>query len=138
METWTWVRMAGIGQLLLATGSLAIPRLLRWRKETARLSPLTRVVFWTYAAYILGSHLAFGLLESLAPGVLLQRAPLPAAVAGFIGFWWGARLALQAVMRRHAPPGRIFQVGEAFLVLAFVAFFSLHLWLCLHDLGVTP
>jgi len=39
------IRMAGIGQLLLAAASLAIPRVLGWKEELARLRPLTRQVF---------------------------------------------------------------------------------------------
>lgn len=36
---------AGLGQLALAAGSLALPRVLGWRTETAKLRPLTRHVF---------------------------------------------------------------------------------------------
>ena len=43
--------LAGAGQLLLAAGSLAIPRLLRWSEQLAKVRPLTRQVFWTYAGY---------------------------------------------------------------------------------------
>jgi len=46
------VFVAGVGQLALIVASLAIPRVLRWREETAKLRPLTRQVFWTYAIYI--------------------------------------------------------------------------------------
>lgn len=43
---------AGVGQLVLIVASLAIPRVLHWKEDTARLRPLTRQVFWTYALYI--------------------------------------------------------------------------------------
>jgi hypothetical protein len=43
------VLAAGVGQLVLIVGSLAIPRALGWAEETAKLRPLTRQVFWTYA-----------------------------------------------------------------------------------------
>jgi hypothetical protein len=117
------VVLAGAGQLALAAGSLAIPRVLGWRAETAKLRPLTRQVFWTYAAYILGSHVAFGLLSTLSPGALLDGSVLARAVSGFIAAWWGARLALQfACFDRGArPPGRIYGVAEAALVALFLA-----------------
>jgi len=36
---------AGLGQLGLALGSLALPRILRWGEDTTKLRPLTRQVF---------------------------------------------------------------------------------------------
>src|SRR5262245_3841914 len=47
---------AGLGQLALAAASLAIPVILGWREETARMQPLTRQIFWTYAGYIWSFH----------------------------------------------------------------------------------
>src|SRR5271165_4968232 len=87
--------LAGVGQIVLAAGSLAIPRVLDWRADTARLRPLTRQVFWTYAAYIWTTNLSFGLLSALAPRALLDGSPLAAAVTGFIALYWSARLVVQ-------------------------------------------
>jgi hypothetical protein len=119
----TAVRMAGIGQLLLAAASTAIPHVLRWRDETARLRPLLRQIFWIYAGYILSLHVAFGLLSALAPGWILDGSGLATAVTGFIATYWGARLALQFTVldRSDAPSGPWFRVAEAALVLLFVA-----------------
>ena len=64
----TLVLLAAIGQLVLIVASLAIPRVLGWRAETAKLRPLTRQVFWTYAAYIWATNLSFGLV-SLHPAL---------------------------------------------------------------------
>ena len=57
---------AGVGQLILCSASLAIPRVLRWPEDLARLRPLTRQVFWTYAGYIWATNLSFGLISTLA------------------------------------------------------------------------
>jgi hypothetical protein len=75
------VLTAGVGQLVLIAASLAIPRVLRWGEETAKLRPLTRQVFWTYAVYIWCTNLAFGLV-SLRPDWLLDRSPLAVCVTG--------------------------------------------------------
>jgi uncharacterized membrane protein (DUF485 family) len=117
------VRLAGAGQLLLAAASTAIPRVLAWRSETAKLRPLLRQIFWIYAAYILGFHVAFGVLSAFAPGWLLDGSPLATAVAGFIAVYWGARFVLQFAYldRSDAPRGLRFQAAEAALVLLFVA-----------------
>ena len=114
---------AGLGQLALAAGSLAIPRLLGWHEDTAKLRPLTRQIFWTYAGYIWSFHICFGLLSLLAPDWLLDRAPLAAAVCGFIAVYWGARLVLQFTWldRSEAPRGAVFVAAEAALVTLFAS-----------------
>lgn len=119
----TLIVLAGAGQLCLAAASLAIPRVLGWRAELERLRPLTRQVFWTYAAYIWTFHVAFGLLSTLAPASLLDGSPLATAVSGFIALYWGVRLVLQFTWfdRSAAPPGLLPRLAEAALVTLFVA-----------------
>ena len=116
------VRLAGLGQLVLAAASTAIPYVLRWRTETASLRPLLRQLFWIYAGYILGFHVAFGLLSLLAPGWLLDGSGLAAAVSGFIATYWSVRLVLQFTYldRSDAPQGRWFSAAEAALVSLFL------------------
>lgn len=119
----TLVVLAGAGQLLLVAASPAIPRVLRWREDTAKLAPLTREVFWTWAAYVWLTHFAFGVLSAGAPGLLLDRSPLAAVVAGFIGTWWGARLLIQFLYfeRKTAPPGWHVRLAEVGLVSLFLS-----------------
>lgn len=90
-----WIVLAGLGQLGLAAGSLAIPRVLGWREETMRLTRLTRQVFWTYAGYIWATNVCMGALSALAPQLLLDGTPLARAVCAYIALYWGARLLLQ-------------------------------------------
>ncbi len=113
---------AGLGQLVLAMGSLAIPRILGWRDDTAKLRPLTRQVFWTYAAYIWVTNVCFGVLSTFAPGWLLDRSPLSRAVAGFITVYWGARVLVQFFYfdRSSAPPGMLYKMADPALSALFV------------------
>jgi hypothetical protein len=78
---------AGIGRLGLVAVSLAIPRALRWPEDLAKLRPLTRQVFWVYAAYIWCTNLAFGLISAFAPYWLLDRTPLAGAVSAYLAFY---------------------------------------------------
>jgi hypothetical protein len=116
------VRLAGLGQLALAAASTAIPIVLRWRQQTAGLRPLLRQLFWIYAGYILGFHVAFGLLSLLAPGWLLDGSGLATAVSGFIAVYWSVRLVLQFTYldRADAPQGPWFTAAETALVTLFV------------------
>jgi hypothetical protein len=103
-------------------GSLALPRILRWDDDTAKLRPLTRQVFWTYAAYIWVTNICFGVVSAFAPAWLLDRSPLARAVTGYIAVYWGTRLLVQFVYfdRSEAPPGAIYKVGEVLLVGLFI------------------
>lgn len=114
--------LAGAGQLVLAMGSLIIPRVLRWREDTAKLRPLTRQVFWTYAGYIWATNVSFGLLSAFAPGWLLDGAPLARAVSAYVALYWTARVAIQFCYfdRSDAPAGR----ASTFAEVALVALFS--------------
>ena len=133
------VRLAGIGQLVLVAASpFLIPRLLHWHAELALLRPLTRQIFWTYAAYILCFNLAFGLLSSFAPALLLDRSPLAIAVSGFIAGYWVVRILVQFFYydRSAAPPGAIYVVGEWLLVGLFTYLSLVYLIVALVDASV--
>jgi len=116
------VVLAGLGQIVLSLASLAIPRVLRFREETAKLRPLLRQMFWTYAGYILGMNLSFGLLSALGPGWLLDGSPLATAVTGFIAVYWTARVVIQFTYfdRSDAAAGTHVRLAETGLVALFV------------------
>ena len=113
---------AGLGQLALVVASLAIPRVLGWREETARLRPLTRQVFWTYALYIWCTNLCFGLVSAFGADWLTDRSSLAAAVTGFMAAYWGGRLVIQFGYfdRSDAPTGPAVRLAEVALVGLFV------------------
>ncbi|MBL8896561.1 MAG: hypothetical protein JNM84_02985 [Planctomycetes bacterium] len=118
-----WITAAGAAQLLLCLGTLALPRILRWREKLAVLPTLERQMFYVYAAYIWGTNLAFGLVSCFAAPWLLDGSGLASAVLGFIALYWGARVALQFLyfdLRSARPPGVIFVVAERALELLFV------------------
>ncbi len=111
---------AGLGQLALVAASPAIPVVLRWKEETAKLRPVLRHLFWTYGGYILGTNLAMGLVSAFAPQWLLDGSGLAAAVSGYMALYWGARLVLQVGFDRgDVPAGAGYRAAEAALVLLF-------------------
>jgi hypothetical protein len=117
----TMLVLAGVGQLGLALGSLAVPCVLRWKEDTVKLRSLTRQVFWTYAAYVWATNVTLGLLSTFGPGLLLDRSPLARVVCGYITAYWAARLLVQFLYfdRSEAPSGAFFKVAEASLVTLF-------------------
>jgi hypothetical protein len=132
------IRLAGFGQIALAMGSLAIPKVLSWREETAKLRPLTRQIFWTYAGYIFFTNLSFGLLSAAGPRWLADGSPLAAAVTGFIAVYWAARLLIQFLCldRRDAPRGSFFIAAEVVLVTLFVCFTAVYACAAVENLRI--
>lgn len=127
------LRIAGIGHFALVVASLVIPRVLRWREETAKLNSLTREVFWTYAGYIFTTNACVGVLSAFAPHWLTDGSGLAAAVCGFVCAWWAARIVIQFVFfdRKSAPRGAMFVAAEIALVFAFFFFtgvYGLGVW----------
>jgi hypothetical protein len=133
----TAVFLAGLGQLALVLASLAIPPALGWKEETARLRPLTRQVFWTYAAYIWSTNLCFGLLSTLASHWLVDRIPLAGALSAFIAAYWGVRLLIQLVYfdRTGAPQAPGFRTAETALAILFFCLTCVYAAVALYDLG---
>ncbi len=117
----TLIVAAGIGQLLLAAGSLSIPHVLNWREKLQLLDPLLRRLFWVYAAYILGTNVALGIVSVAAAGSLLETSALAIAVNLYAFVYWTSRLIIQfAFFRELKPEGRFFVAAETALVALFL------------------
>jgi len=125
--------LAGLGQLALALGSLALPRMLGWKEQTAKLRPLTRQMFWTYASYIWVTNICFGVISTLTPGLLLDGAVITRLVCGYITCYWGARLGIQFFYfdRTDAPNGWFYTLSEVGLVILFAYLTGLYGWIAL-------
>lgn len=115
------VRGAGVAHFAVVAASLYVPRALGWREDVAKLKPINRQIFYTYAGYILTINLLFGLIATFGAPWLVERTPLAACVTGFIAAYWGVRVLLQFVYydRKSTPKGLKYTVGEAVFVTLF-------------------
>lgn len=116
------IYLAGLAQIALALGSLAIPGILKWRAELAKVQPLIKQMFWTYAAYILVINICFGLLSVFNFRELTDGSTLAVLVNGFIALYWFSRVLVQFLYfdRKHFPGGFWNKLGEVVLVLLFI------------------
>ena len=90
--------VGGVSLLILCIASLWIPKVLGWKQKLTVLSPLMREMWWTYAAYVLGSHLFFAILL-LGFGDWLMGGSGPAiAMLSFMLLWWGMRLYMLSLL----------------------------------------
>ena len=122
--------LAGIGQIILVISSLAIPKILKWKKELSKVQMLIRQMFWTYAGYILFINLCFGLISVFGTKSLTDRSTLATAVTGFITLYWLSRIVIQFLYfdRKGFPPGKMLLLGEILLVLLFVFLTLIYGW----------
>lgn len=130
--------VAGISQILLCLGSVAIPRVLGWREKLQTLSPLMRQLWWTYSLYILASHFFFAILSLAAAEWFLGGGVAATMMSGFIMLWWGIRLILQFGGFDFAElPQRFFdRLAKGILSLLFVALSLVYGFVFLWNLGI--
>jgi hypothetical protein len=124
------IRIAGLAQIILVFGSLAIPGILNWKAELAKVRPLIKQMFWTYAAYILVINLCFGLLSLFTFRDLCNGSTLAVMLNGFIAAYWTSRVLIQFLYfdRADFPTGRWHQLGEVLLVALFVGLSGIYSW----------
>jgi len=114
---------AGLAQITLAIGSLAIPPILNWRVELAKVQPLIKQMFWTYAGYIFVINLSFGLLSLFDFKELTNGSTLAMLVTGFIALYWISRILIQFLYfdRSNFPKGRWKIAAEIVLITLFIS-----------------
>lgn len=130
IDTEEIIQLCGIAHLLLGAGSLVIPQMLEWDTALQNVPPLIRQMFWTYAGYILGLNLFFGVVSILYAGELLSGSGLAMALTLLIALYWLARLFIQFFYfdKRNLPQSAIYRVGEVALVALFIIFTIVYSW----------
>lgn len=117
-----FIFFAGLAQIALVLGSLAIPRILNWKMELNKVQTLIKQMFWTYAAYILSINLSFGLLSVFAYKDLTNGSLLASVICGFIAMYWISRILIQFFYfdRRSFPTGLWNRLAEMILLALFL------------------
>jgi hypothetical protein len=120
----TLIFICGILHLALAIGSSIIPKVLNWNVELAKVKPLIRQMFWTYAAYILVINVCFGLVSIWGTNELIDHSFLASCLTFFISMYWLTRIGIQFFYfdKTNAPKGLFFTLGEIALVVLFILF----------------
>ena len=92
------LRIAGILLLLLAAANLTFPRRFGWRDELAKVSLLTRQVFFVHAGFIILTVGLFGILSLFYADALVARSPLAAPILAGLTLFWAARFVTQLLI----------------------------------------
>jgi len=124
------LKLAGILQICLCLGSLAIPKLLNWKGELANVSKIISQIFWTYAGYILVINFSFGIISFFGAEELLGKTFLSKSICIFIFLYWLTRILIQFFYfdTKSAPQGFIYKAGEIALVALFIFLTVVYGW----------
>ena len=91
-----WLRIIAVAQVALAGLSLCLPRILNWKPDIERMSPLVREVFEIHCWFIALTLAIWGVLTwRFAPEMARVPTPLSRWLCGAIGLFWGLRCVLQ-------------------------------------------
>lgn len=92
------VRALGLMQFSILVASSLVPFQLDWKKELAGLPKLHYQMYFIYGGYVVLNIVAFGVLCVWHASEIAAGSPLARGFCGYVAFFWGIRLALQAVM----------------------------------------
>ncbi|MBI2677933.1 MAG: hypothetical protein HYX28_04050 [Candidatus Koribacter versatilis] len=124
-----WV--AGVGHFGILLASFQVPARLKWKEDLAHLMPFNRKLLWVQSGFTAGTIIAFGVLTLTLHQEMMRGDRAALALVLFIGLYWTARLAVDAVYyaREDWPKGRTFAIGHIILNVAFVCLAATYLGL---------
>jgi hypothetical protein len=93
VETLLWA--AGALQLVIAGANLFLPRILRYRENLARVSPMVREIFLVHSGYIVLMLVAFGIISIAFAPDLAGGSGLGRFLSAFLALFWGLRIPVQ-------------------------------------------
>jgi hypothetical protein len=130
-----WV--VGAAHFVILFASFQVPYRLRWKQDLQQLMAFNRKMLWVQSGFTVLTIIAFGTLTLALHTEFLEGDRAALGLACFIGFYWTARILVDATYFSHAdwPKGRAFVVGHALLTLLFsflaasyVGLFVWHVW----------
>ena len=102
----------------------------------AKVQPLIKQIFYTYACYILVFNFSFGLLSVFVYPDLTNGSRLATLVTAFIAVYWISRVSIQFFYfeRVNFPSTKWHKLGEGVLVTLFVFFSAVYSWAFYYNL----
>lgn len=125
---------AGIGHFMILIASVQVPGKLEWKRDLAQLKPFNRKLLWVQSSFTVLTIIAFGTLTLLLHQEMLRGDRAAMGLAAFIGFYWTARILVDASYFSHTdwPQGRQFVIGHILLTSLFsclaLTYISVFIW----------
>ncbi len=121
------IGIAGILMLLTASSNLFAARMLDYRGNLARVSPIVRDIFWVQNLFIEIVLVGFAFACFFFAADLAGQSSFGRFFSGFLALFWGLRLLIQlffydaSMRRRHRGFDMIFLVAQTYLTAVFTA-----------------
>lgn len=119
--------IAGVVHILIAAANFPAAKVLDYRGQLARVSPMVREIFYVQIFYIELILVVQALLCWLFAEDLLGGSPLGRFWSGFLAIFWGLRLIIQfafydrAARREHPVVDRIMLAMQVYLTVVFLS-----------------
>ena len=130
MNSETLLGIGGLIQLGVLTASALVLGTLKWRKELAGLSTLSRQLIWVHGGYIVLTIAAMGLVSLCEAAELAGGSLLARSICMFVAVFWSVRLAIQLLLFDGRPylTRRALKLGYHALTVAFAALSFIYAW----------
>jgi hypothetical protein len=129
--------LAGAGHFVILIASFQLPYRMHWKTDLAQLMPLNRKLLWVQSGFTVLTIMAFGTLTLALHSQLLRGDKAALGLACFIGIYWSARIAVDALYFSHEdwPKGKQFAIGHilltslfSLLATCYLGLFIWHIW----------
>jgi hypothetical protein len=130
--------LAGAGHFVILFASLQVPYRLNWKQDLRQLMPFNRKLLWVQGGFTVLTIIGFATLTFVLHEEMLRGDRAAVGIACFIGIYWAARVAVDAIYFSHAdwPKGALFILGHTlltalftFLAISYLGLAAWHLWL---------
>ena len=122
--------IGGVCHFGILLASALVPRVLDWRGELARVSPLSRHVIWTHGVFIVLTIVAFGLISVANAHTLASGTALARWFCGFVAVFWLSRLVVQLFSFDARPylTNPLLKLGYHGLTIVFAYLSIVYAW----------
>lgn len=129
----TLILLGGVCHFGILLASALTPRVLDWRGELARISPLSRHVVWTHGVFIVLTIIAFGAISIANAHTLSDGSALARWFCGFVAVFWLSRLFVQLFLFDAKPylTNALLKLGYHGLTIVFAYLGAVYAWAAL-------
>ena len=133
----TLLLIGGVCHFGILLASALVPRVLDWRGELARVSPLSRHVVWTHGVFIVLTIVAFGAISVANASTLAAGSALARWFCGFVAVFWLSRLFVQLFLFDARPylTNALLTLGYHGLTVVFAYLGFVYAWAALVAAG---
>jgi hypothetical protein len=121
------IQLAGALHLFVACANFALPGILGYRENLAKVTPIIREIFLVHALYIILVLVGIGLLCLFFPSDLAGASKLGRFLCVFLAIFWSLRVVIQfcfydPTTKRDHPFGNfLFSIIFLYFAVIFVA-----------------